>query len=88
MAPKYSSGSDSGTFSPFSGIKTFLNFELTAKVYCLLKPGCPYSKRRFAENQAEEWWRENQERVFKKYSHPTQSAHGNTTSSHEDEHHP
>ncbi|KAG2600069.1 PH, RCC1 and FYVE domains-containing protein 1-like [Panicum virgatum] len=47
-----------------------------------------FSKRRFAENQAEEWWRENQERVFKKYSHPTQSAHGNTTSSHEDEHHP
>ncbi|KAL6615859.1 hypothetical protein ACP70R_038129 [Stipagrostis hirtigluma subsp. patula] len=30
-----------------------------------------FSKRRFVENQAEEWWRENQERVFKKYSHPT-----------------
>lgn len=30
-----------------------------------------FSKRRFAEQQAEEWWRENQERVFKKYNHPT-----------------
>ncbi|KAG2617793.1 PH, RCC1 and FYVE domains-containing protein 1-like [Panicum virgatum] len=30
-----------------------------------------FSKRRFAEQQAEEWWRENQERVFRKYSHPT-----------------
>uniref|UniRef100_A0A0A9GZP7 BRX domain-containing protein n=1 Tax=Arundo donax TaxID=35708 RepID=A0A0A9GZP7_ARUDO len=30
-----------------------------------------FSKRRFVENQAEEWWRENQERVFKKYSHPS-----------------
>ncbi|KAG8093262.1 hypothetical protein GUJ93_ZPchr0012g21387 [Zizania palustris] len=29
-----------------------------------------FSKRRFAEQQAEEWWRENQERVFRKYSHP------------------
>ncbi|CAO1947833.1 unnamed protein product [Urochloa humidicola] len=44
-----------------------------------------FSKRRFVENQAEEWWRENQERVFKKYNHPTQA--GNTTSSHEEEHH-
>ncbi|RCV26929.1 hypothetical protein SETIT_5G285000v2 [Setaria italica] len=42
-----------------------------------------FSKRRFIENQAEEWWRENQERVFKKYNHPTQT-HGNTTYSHED----
>ncbi|KAG0539071.1 hypothetical protein BDA96_03G291000 [Sorghum bicolor] len=46
-----------------------------------------FSKRRFAENQAEEWWRENQERVFKKYNHPTHAPHGNTTSSHEEEHH-
>jgi hypothetical protein len=30
----------------------------------------PISKRRFAEQQAEEWWRENQERVFRKYNHP------------------
>lgn len=29
-----------------------------------------FSKRRFAEQQAEEWWRENQERVFRKYNHP------------------
>lgn len=28
-----------------------------------------FSKRRFAEQQAEEWWRENQERVFRKYNH-------------------
>ncbi|KAJ1263895.1 hypothetical protein BS78_09G221200 [Paspalum vaginatum] len=30
-----------------------------------------FSKRRFAEQQAEEWWRENQERVFRKYNQPT-----------------
>ncbi|RCV16720.1 hypothetical protein SETIT_3G160900v2 [Setaria italica] len=30
-----------------------------------------FSKRRFAEQQAEEWWRENQERVFRKYNHPS-----------------
>ncbi|KAL6840503.1 hypothetical protein ACP4OV_030313 [Aristida adscensionis] len=33
-----------------------------------------FSKRRFVENQAEEWWRENQERVFKKYNHPAQQG--------------
>ncbi|TVU51026.1 hypothetical protein EJB05_02429 [Eragrostis curvula] len=44
-----------------------------------------FSKRRFAENQAEEWWRENQERVFKKYSHPTNQV--SQASSHEEEHH-
>ncbi|KAJ1284972.1 hypothetical protein BS78_03G245700 [Paspalum vaginatum] len=45
-----------------------------------------FSKRRFVENQAEDWWRENQERVFKKYNHPTQTPHGNTSSSHDEEH--
>lgn len=32
--------------------------------------GCLCSKRRFANQQAEEWWKENKERVFKKYNHP------------------
>lgn len=27
------------------------------------------SKRRFANHQAEEWWKANKERVFKKYSY-------------------
>jgi hypothetical protein len=47
------------------------------------------SKKKFAENQAEEWWRENQERVFKKYSHPTvpQTTSTKTGSSNEEEHH-
>lgn len=27
-----------------------------------------YSKRRFAEQQAEEWWKENKDRLLKKYS--------------------
>ncbi|KAL5222691.1 hypothetical protein ABZP36_027404 [Zizania latifolia] len=46
-----------------------------------------FSKRRFAENQAEEWWRENQERVFKKYNHPTvpQTPSADSGSSHEEE---
>uniref|UniRef100_A0A0E0JMX1 FYVE-type domain-containing protein n=1 Tax=Oryza punctata TaxID=4537 RepID=A0A0E0JMX1_ORYPU len=48
-----------------------------------------FSKKRFAENQAEEWWRENQERVFKKYNHPSvpQTTSANTGSSNEEEHH-
>uniref|UniRef100_A0A0D9YDP0 FYVE-type domain-containing protein n=1 Tax=Oryza glumipatula TaxID=40148 RepID=A0A0D9YDP0_9ORYZ len=48
-----------------------------------------FSKKKFAENQAEEWWRENQERVFKKYSHPTvpQTTSTKTGSSNEEEHH-
>ncbi|KAL2230088.1 uncharacterized protein LOC105171777 [Sesamum indicum] len=29
-----------------------------------------FSKRRFAEQQAEEWWKENKDRVLKKYSPP------------------
>ncbi|KAL6610595.1 hypothetical protein ACP70R_040564 [Stipagrostis hirtigluma subsp. patula] len=33
-----------------------------------------FSKRRFAEQQAEEWWRENQELVFRKYNHQTNTA--------------
>ncbi|KAL6849003.1 hypothetical protein ACP4OV_021586 [Aristida adscensionis] len=33
-----------------------------------------FSKRRFAEQQAEEWWRENQERVFRKYNHVAPST--------------
>ncbi|KAK1262600.1 Ultraviolet-B receptor UVR8 [Acorus gramineus] len=28
-----------------------------------------FSKRRFAEQQAEEWWRENKERVYRKYNY-------------------
>lgn len=27
-----------------------------------------YSKRRFAEQQAEGWWKENKDRLLKKYS--------------------
>ncbi|XP_072961437.1 PH, RCC1 and FYVE domains-containing protein 1-like isoform X2 [Typha angustifolia] len=30
-----------------------------------------FSKRRFAEQQAEVWWKENQVRVFKKYNNPS-----------------
>ncbi|PKA65087.1 Ultraviolet-B receptor UVR8 [Apostasia shenzhenica] len=30
--------------------------------------GIKFSKKRFAEQQAEDWWRENQERVLKKYN--------------------
>lgn len=33
-----------------------------------------YSKRRFAEQQAEDWWNRNKERVFKKYNYPVQGA--------------
>lgn len=33
-----------------------------------------FSKRRFAEQQAEHWWNKNKERVFKKYHHPVQGA--------------
>lgn len=35
-----------------------------------------FSKRRFVEQQAEEWWKENKDRLYKKYSpaKPTKSA--------------
>jgi hypothetical protein len=60
-------------------------YYLSTKIYNLCELICSDSKRRFAENQAEEWWRENQERVFKKYSHPThQVSHA---SSQDEEHH-
>ncbi|PKA52088.1 Ultraviolet-B receptor UVR8 [Apostasia shenzhenica] len=39
-----------------------------------------FSKRRFAEQQAEDWWRENQERVFRKYKNPNHnSSHTSST---------
>ncbi|XP_019709846.1 PH, RCC1 and FYVE domains-containing protein 1 isoform X1 [Elaeis guineensis] len=33
-----------------------------------------FSKRRFAEQQAGDWWNRNKERVFEKYNHPVQGA--------------
>ncbi|WOK95397.1 PH, RCC1 and FYVE domains-containing protein 1 [Canna indica] len=33
-----------------------------------------FSKKRFAEQQAEEWWNKNKDRVFKKYSYPGQDT--------------
>lgn len=33
-----------------------------------------FSKRRFAEQQATDWWKENQERVYKKYPLPTSTS--------------
>ncbi|KAJ8774168.1 hypothetical protein K2173_009599 [Erythroxylum novogranatense] len=39
-----------------------------------------FSKRRFQEQQAEVWWKENKERVLKRYSPPTSTA-GHTGSS-------
>lgn len=38
-----------------------------------------FSKRRFVAQQAEEWWKENKERVFKKYG-PTKASGGPSTS--------
>ncbi|XP_071700461.1 PH, RCC1 and FYVE domains-containing protein 1-like [Rutidosis leptorrhynchoides] len=39
-----------------------------------------FSKRRFVAQQAEEWWKENKERVFKKYT-PSKSSNNGATSS-------
>lgn len=38
------------------------------------------SKRRFAEQQAEEWWKANQDQVFKKYVHPNTHTTPSTSS--------
>ncbi|XP_047335805.1 PH, RCC1 and FYVE domains-containing protein 1-like [Impatiens glandulifera] len=44
-----------------------------------------FSKRRFSEQQAEEWWKENKDRLLKKYNPPltssdeTESSDGHTT---------
>ncbi|MCD9559958.1 hypothetical protein HAX54_018337 [Datura stramonium] len=40
-----------------------------------------FSKRRFAEQQAEEWWKENKDRLLKKYSPPKTNAASATDSS-------
>ncbi|KAK4733086.1 hypothetical protein R3W88_007347 [Solanum pinnatisectum] len=40
-----------------------------------------FSKRRFAEQQAEEWWKENKDRLLKKYSPPKINVASTTTDS-------
>ncbi|KAM7485361.1 hypothetical protein LguiA_001370 [Lonicera macranthoides] len=37
-----------------------------------------FSKRRFGEHQAEEWWKENKERLLKKYT-PAKTIYNNNT---------
>ena len=37
-----------------------------------------HSKRRFGEHQAEEWWKENKERLLKKYT-PAKTINNTTT---------
>lgn len=39
------------------------------RVLCLILV-INYSKRRFDEHQAEEWWKENKDRVLRRYSPP------------------
>lgn len=36
--------------------------------FCIFPRHCICSKRRFTENQAETWWSENREMVYKKYN--------------------
>ncbi|KAJ0968612.1 hypothetical protein J5N97_025529 [Dioscorea zingiberensis] len=45
-----------------------------------------FSKRRFGEQQAEDWWNKNKERVFEKYNHsyPSTTATHSTPSADED----
>ncbi|KAL5990575.1 hypothetical protein ACLOJK_011477 [Asimina triloba] len=44
---------------------TLLQRQNGAKMFKRVK----FSKRRFGEHQAEEWWRENKEKVYKKYNY-------------------
>lgn len=37
------------------------------------------SKRKFVAEQAEEWWKENKEKVFKKYSRRKSNSGPNTS---------
>jgi hypothetical protein len=60
---------DSSTISlPHNNHRTIF-FEGASELLTVLLLNVFVSKRRFAEQQAEEWWRENQERVFRKYNH-------------------
>ncbi|CAL9194639.1 PH, RCC1 and FYVE domains-containing protein 1-like isoform X1 [Musa acuminata AAA Group] len=49
---------------------TFIQLKNDIKMFKRVR----FSKRRFAEQQAEDWWNKNKERVFKKYSYPGQST--------------
>ncbi|KAH0452377.1 hypothetical protein IEQ34_019676 [Dendrobium chrysotoxum] len=40
-----------------------------------------FSKRRFAEQEAEDWWKKNQERVFKKYNSSIHTSSNDSSSS-------
>ncbi|KAL8162783.1 hypothetical protein V2J09_014272 [Rumex salicifolius] len=48
---------------------TVIQLKSGAKVFKRVR----FSKRKFLEQQAEEWWKENKERVMKKYSSPQPS---------------
>uniref|UniRef100_A0A0A9CB76 Uncharacterized protein n=1 Tax=Arundo donax TaxID=35708 RepID=A0A0A9CB76_ARUDO len=69
FAPKYSTHGEVQLIEQFEpGVYvTLIQLRDGTKVFKRVR----FSKRRFAEQQAEEWWRENQERVFRKYNHPT-----------------
>ncbi|XP_052206496.1 PH, RCC1 and FYVE domains-containing protein 1 isoform X2 [Diospyros lotus] len=45
---------------------TLVQLQNGAKLFKQVK----FSKRRFAEQEAEEWWKENKDRLLRKYSHP------------------
>nr|XP_009407166.1 PREDICTED: protein Brevis radix-like 1 [Musa acuminata subsp. malaccensis] len=49
---------------------TFIQLKNDIKMFKRVR----FSKRRFAEQQAEDWWNKNKERVFKKYSYPGQAT--------------
>ncbi|RWW58600.1 hypothetical protein BHE74_00034514 [Ensete ventricosum] len=49
---------------------TFIQLRNSIKMFKRVR----FSKRRFAEQQAEDWWNKNKERVFKKYSYPGQAT--------------
>ncbi|KAK9724307.1 hypothetical protein RND81_05G062700 [Saponaria officinalis] len=55
---------------------TFVQLRNGSKVFRRVR----FSKRRFAETQAEEWWKANRDRVLRKYSPPPQNNATTSTS--------
>ncbi|XP_072956636.1 PH, RCC1 and FYVE domains-containing protein 1-like isoform X1 [Typha angustifolia] len=67
FAPRYGSHGEVQLIEQFEpGVYvTFVQLRDGTKIFKQVR----FSKRRFVEQQAEEWWKENQERVFQKYNH-------------------
>ncbi|KAK2361281.1 PH, RCC1 and FYVE domains-containing protein [Trifolium repens] len=93
MAPSQSSENDSRSLNPSRSVREgetqiIEQFEPGVYVTLIVKPNgnkifkrVRFSKRRFDEHQAEEWWNTNKDRVLRKYSPQAKNLQGVASSS-------